>query len=219
MADSDNDSPEGPTGGSAPSARPPAQAPIGGIVRDPRDAKTNPTLFRFFRERMSAALVSGLVLIGVAATAHRRRRARPAQVEGPLGVPRHDLAIVFVWTSVHVVQPGNVAVPVTFGHSGKPLKPGLHITLPFTAAYSLSTRTQNYTMSSLKGEGGNTDDSVAVLGKDGGQQRQRETDGVAALTLEGRHGVVLGARRQRYAGVNGNVMCKPGLSSCPNART
>ena len=34
-------------------------------------------------------------------------------------------AIVFVWTSVHIVQPGNVAVPVTFGHTGEPLDPGI----------------------------------------------------------------------------------------------
>ena len=61
-------------------------------------------------------------------------------------------------------------MPVTFGHAGKPLRAGFHITLPFTTAYSMNTRTQNYTMTSNPGEGqkGNTDDSVAVLGRDGG---------------------------------------------------
>ena len=79
--------------------------------------------------------------------------------------------ILFVWTSIHIVQPGTVAVPVTFGHAGKPLKAGFHITLPFTTAYSMSTRTQNYTMSSLIGDGqrGTVNDSVSVLGADGGQ--------------------------------------------------
>jgi regulator of protease activity HflC (stomatin/prohibitin superfamily) len=79
-------------------------------------------------------------------------------------------AIIIVWTSVHVVQPGNVAVPVTFGHSGEPLGPGVHITLPFTRTYSMSTRTQNYTMSSSAKDGpaGSVDSPVAVLGKDGG---------------------------------------------------
>jgi prohibitin 1 len=173
MADSDNsdkDSPEGPTGGSTPPARPPTQAPIGGIVRDPRDAKTNPTLSRFLRERMSAALVSGLVSIGVLRPRTASGELGPRKWKGLFSFLATIFAIVIVWTSIHVVQPGTVAVPVTFGHSGRPLKSGLHITLPFTAAYSMSTRTQNYTMSSLKGEGqqGNTDDSVAVLGKDGG---------------------------------------------------
>lgn len=170
MDDSDKDSPEGPTEGSTPSARPPTQAPIGGMVRDPREVKTNPSLTRFLRERMSAALVSGLVSIGVLRPRTASGELGPRSWKGLFAFLATIFAIVVVWTSVHIVQPGTVAVPVTFGHSGKPLKAGLHITLPFTTAYSMSTRTQNYTMSSLKGEGqqGNTDDSVAVLGKDGG---------------------------------------------------
>jgi regulator of protease activity HflC (stomatin/prohibitin superfamily) len=59
---------------------------------------------------------------------------------------------------------------------GKPLKSGLHITLPFTTTYSLSTRTQNYTMSSLKeGAQKTSDDSVAVLGRDGGSANVNAT--------------------------------------------
>ena len=149
-------------------ARP--QMPIGGMVRDPREVKTNPTLKRFLRERLTAGIIGSLVAIGV---------LRPKLPSGELGRRSWRglftfllsvFAVVFVWTSVHVVQPGTVGVPVTFGHAGKPLSPGLHITLPFTRAYSMSTRTQNYTMSSIKGDGQkqNTDDSVAVLGKDGG---------------------------------------------------
>ena len=176
-------SPEGESSeGSAASARPrqyveAPQQPIGGMVRDPREVKTNPSLTRFLRERSSAAFVSGLVGVGV---------LRPRTPSGELG-PRSwkglfislatIFAIIFVWTSVHIVQPGTVAVPVTFGHSGKPLNAGLHITLPFTTAYSMSTRTQNYTMSSLKGEGSqkNVDDSVAVLGRDGGSANVNAT--------------------------------------------
>ena len=164
MSDSEGGAPE--AGG--PEARP--QMPIGGMVRDPRDVKTNPTLTRFLRERMTSGIIGSLVAIGV---------LRPKLPGGELGRRSWRglftfllsvFAIVFVWTSVHIVQPGTVGVPVTFGHPGKPLSPGLHITLPFTTTYSMSTRTQNYTMSSLKGEGQkqNTDDSVAVLGKDGG---------------------------------------------------
>jgi regulator of protease activity HflC (stomatin/prohibitin superfamily) len=139
-------------------------------VVDPRDIKTNPSLMKFLRERISGAIVSGLTAIGI---------LRPKNANGELG-PRHwkglfifvgtIFAVIIVWTSVHVVQPGNVAVPVTFGHSGEPLGPGVHITLPFTRTYSMSTRTQNYTMSSSAQDGpeGSVDSPVAVLGEDGG---------------------------------------------------
>ena len=147
-----------------------SQPPIGGLVVDPRDVKTNPSLTKFLRERISAGIVGALVAIGI---------LRPRTATGELG-PRHwkglfafigvIIAVVVVWTSVHVVQPGNVAVPVTFGHAGDPLDPGIHITLPFTNAYSMSTRTQNYTMSASPGDGpaGSVDSAVTVLGSDGG---------------------------------------------------
>ncbi len=149
---------------------PRSQPPIGGLVVDPREVKTNPSLTKFLRERISAAIVGTLVAIGI---------LRPRLANGELG-PRHwkglfaflgvIFAVIVVWTSVHIVQPGNVAVPVTFGHAGEPLDPGIHITLPFTNAYSMSTRTQNYTMSALAGDGpaGSVDSAVTVLGSDGG---------------------------------------------------
>lgn len=163
MDESDKDAPEASGG------RP--QMPIGGIYRDPREIKTNPTLTKFLRERMTAGVIGSLVAIGV---------LRPRTPSGELGRRSWKglsaflgaiFAIIFVWTSVHIVQPGSVAVPVTFGHSGKPLSAGFHITLPFTTAYSINTRTQNYTMTSAtpgKGQKANTDPAVSVLGKDGG---------------------------------------------------
>ena len=159
-----------PGGQKPPVSAPRPQMPIGGMVRDPREIKTNPSLTKFLRERLSAAFVGSLVAIGV---------LRPRTATGELG-PRSwkglftflisVFAIVFVWTSVHIVQPGTVAVPVTWGHPGKPLDAGVHLTRPFTTAYSMSTRTQNYTMSSVANQGpkGNTDTAVAVLGNDGG---------------------------------------------------
>jgi regulator of protease activity HflC (stomatin/prohibitin superfamily) len=122
------------------------------------------------RERIGAGIIGSLVAIGF---------MRPRNANGELG-PRHwkglaafigvIIAVIIVWTSLHVVQPGNVAVPVTFGHAGQPLDPGIHITLPFTNANSMSTRTQNYTMSSTATDGpkGSVDSAVSVLGKDGG---------------------------------------------------
>src|SRR5689334_18441070 len=147
-----------------------SQKPIGGLVVDPRDIKTNPSLTKFLRTRISGAIVSGLVAIGI---------LRPRNADGELG-RRHwgglfvflaaVFAVIIIWTSIHVVQPGNVAVPVTFGHSSEPIGPGIHLTLPFTSTYSMSTRTQNYTMSSSASDGpqGSVDGAVPVLGKDGG---------------------------------------------------
>ncbi len=152
--------------------RTPPRAPIGGMVRDPRDrdVKTGPSLTAFLRDRVSTGVSAALVAVGL---------RRPRNDDGTLG-PRSwkrlgiflgtIFAIVFVWSSIHIVAPGNVAVPVTLGHSGDPIGAGIHITLPFTTTYSMSVRVQNYTMTSNIGEGakGSTDDSVAVLGSDGG---------------------------------------------------
>src|SRR5436190_23951812 len=77
-ATGEGDSPGGGTR-AAPTSSSRPQQPIGGMVRDPREVKTNPSLTRFLRERMSGALVSGLVSIGV---------LRPRTPSGELG-PRH----------------------------------------------------------------------------------------------------------------------------------
>jgi regulator of protease activity HflC (stomatin/prohibitin superfamily) len=157
-------------GGPGVTTAPPNQKPIGGLLVDPREVKTNPSLTKYLRERIGAGIIGSLVAIGF---------MRPRNANGELG-PRHwkglaafigvIIAVIIVWTSLHVVQPGNVAVPVTFGHAGQPLDPGIHITLPFTNANSMSTRTQNYTMSSTATDGpkGSVDSAVSVLGKDGG---------------------------------------------------
>jgi regulator of protease activity HflC (stomatin/prohibitin superfamily) len=126
---------------------------------------------------MSAALIAGLVGIGVLRPRTPSGELGPRHWKGLFGFVASVFVVVFIWTSIHIVQPGTVAVPVTFGHAGKPLKAGPHLTWPFTTAYSMSTRTQNYTMSSLKGEGAqkNVDDSVAVLGRDGGSANVNAT--------------------------------------------
>lgn len=80
--------------------------------------------------------------------------------------------VLFLWTSVHIVPPGTRAIPVTLGRPGGSLGPGLRITLPFTVTRNVSVRTESYTMSAIKGEGAkSSDDSVTVLGRDGGSAK------------------------------------------------
>ncbi len=152
-------------------SEPRPQRPIGGMVSDRREPKTAPSFGRYMFRQIGAGIRFILITLGV---------MRPRNPDGTLG-PRSwkrlgtsigvAFAIAFVWTSIHIVTPGTVAVPVTLGHAGEPLSAGFHVTLPFTTTYSMSVRTQNYTMSSSKLEGGSKsaiDDSVAVLGSDGG---------------------------------------------------
>jgi regulator of protease activity HflC (stomatin/prohibitin superfamily) len=151
------------------------ERPIGGVVRDPHETKTNPSLTGFVIRKIGAALTVIFVTMGI---------MRPRNDDGTLG-PRSWkrlgatcailVGVLFVWTSVHIVKPGTVGVPVTLGHSGAPLTPGFHITLPLTTVYSMNIRTQNYTMSSLRNEGTRSDDSVAVLGADGGTAQVNAT--------------------------------------------
>lgn len=171
MAEGNGDDESG-AGAPKPEPRPQARKPIGGMVSDPRDrdVKTGPSFTAFLRDRVSTGIGGGLTFVGI---------RRPRNPDGTLG-PRSwkrlfasiatVFVIAFVWTSIHIVQPGTVAVPVTLGHAGDPIGPGFHITLPFTTTYAMPVRVQNYTMSFIKGEGaaGNADDSVAVLGSDGG---------------------------------------------------
>src|SRR3954468_22144407 len=127
MDDSDNDSPAGVTPeGPAATDRP--MQPIGGMVRDPREIKTTPSLLRFLRDRMSAALIAGLVGIGVLRPRTPSGELGPRHWKGLFGFIASVFVVVFIWTSVHIVQPGTVAVPVTFGHAGEPLKAGPHLT-------------------------------------------------------------------------------------------
>jgi regulator of protease activity HflC (stomatin/prohibitin superfamily) len=82
------------------------------------------------------------------------------------------VVLLLLFSAGHVVSAGNVGVPVTLGSAGDPLDPGLHFTAPwpFSRVTEMSTRTQNYSMSSTRGEGSvSGDDSVIVLGRDGAQ--------------------------------------------------
>src|SRR4029077_53252 len=112
-----------------------------------------------------ASRVTDAVTAALTATGIRRRRAPSGELE-PRAWGR--LATVFVtllallagWTSLHVVAPGTVGIPVTLRRPAKPLRAGLHVTWPFTSVSTMTARTQNYSMTSHQNEGAraNTDD-------------------------------------------------------------
>ena len=70
MSDSEDGTPSGAARQRAP------RRPSAGMVRDPREIKTNPSLTRFLRERMTAGIIGSLVAIGV---------LRPSCANGELG--------------------------------------------------------------------------------------------------------------------------------------
>jgi prohibitin 1 len=162
---------------------PSAPADAAGEAMQPRPAPT-PTLAARAEQRRAATAPPAAPpvaprrhrvadAVGRGATALGLRRPRNA--DGTLG-PRNwrrlgatvgvIAALVVVRTSVHVVSPGHVGIPVTLGHPGHALGSGVHVTLPFTRTPELSVRTEAYTMSS-RGKAGATDAAVEVLGADG----------------------------------------------------
>ena len=120
------------------------------------------------RRRTTRALSGLLTFVGL---------KRPREDDGAPG-PRSwkrlsalagvALVIWLLATMIHVVQAGNVGVPLTLGRAGRPVGQGIHISLPFTTMKQMTVRTTAYTMAAETGEGARADDdSVAVLGSDG----------------------------------------------------
>ena len=121
------------------------------------------------RRRAARALSGLLTFVGL----KRPRRDEMGRWGRVRGTRLSALAgtVLVVWllaTMVHVVQAGNVGVPVTLGRAGDPVGQGIHISLPFTTMKQMTIRTTAYTMAAETGEGARADDdSVTVLGSDG----------------------------------------------------
>jgi len=77
------------------------------------------------------------------------------------------VAVLVVFSMLHVVPAGTVLVPVTLGDAQTAETQGLHVTMPWplTRVTSMSVRVQNYTMAAANIRG--TDKPVIVLGSDG----------------------------------------------------
>ena len=210
MDDSDKGAPE--ASGAAGAA---AQMPIGGMVRDPREIKTNPSLTRFLRERMTAGGHRRPRRDRRAAAPHRRRRARAAgRGRASFAFLGSIFAIVFVWTSVHIVQPGTVAVPVTLGHPGKPLEPGLphHAAVHDRLLDEHAHAELHDELDHGRGQKGNTDDCGRGA-RPGRWRGHGERDrAVPASTRQGHH-------RVPHLGTNyATAVVRPSARSCIRAR-
>lgn len=98
---------------------------------------------------------------GVAGAAPFHVRRVVAPIAGALGV-------VFVLLAcIHIVSPGQVGIPVTFGKTGSPLNQGVAFTNPFAQVKKMSVRTLTYTMSASSTEGVKTgDDSIQANTRD-----------------------------------------------------
>jgi regulator of protease activity HflC (stomatin/prohibitin superfamily) len=168
---SDEDQGNGDKHKAAAGARPRTEhrQPVGAVLSDPRSGPPLRTARSRLGQAIGLRLSEFLVTLGILRRRYPDGSVEPRRWKALGYTTLAFFAIVFVWTSVHVVPPGNVAVPVTLGHEGKPIGAGLHITLPLTVTYGMSTRTQAYTMTSLKNEGPkrSTASSVTVLGSDG----------------------------------------------------
>jgi len=119
------------------------------------------------RNAIGRGLGSALVAVGL---------KRPRNADGTLG-DRHTgrlvtivgaiVAVLIVFSMLHIVPAGTVLVPVTLGDAQTAETQGLHVTLPWpiTRVTSMSVRVQNYTMAAANIPG--TDKPVIVLGSDG----------------------------------------------------
>ncbi|MEQ1823248.1 MAG: prohibitin family protein [Fimbriimonadaceae bacterium] len=119
-------------------------------------------------------IVIGIFLIIIAITIGRAKmpnelanqsggKALAAIILGMVGV-----AIVF-GSTVKVVQAGTVGVVRTFGKLNPvPLGEGLHTIVPWATVEVVPIRTEEYTMSGVRGEGAvQGDDAIRTLSKDG----------------------------------------------------
>lgn len=79
------------------------------------------------------------------------------------------LGVFFLLIStIRVVEPGEVGIPVTLGKAQSPLDSGVAFVNPLASVKKLSIRTEDYTMVANAGEGNKTgDDSIEVQGRDG----------------------------------------------------
>ena len=160
------------TPSSSATAPAPPGAPTPSVRADWRGLRFDEEINATKTHRLAGAISRSVSAVLIAVGLKRKRNAQGELEPRPWKRIWIEIAVVvvvvLVWTSVHIVPPGNVAVPVTLGNPGEAIGSGIHVTLPFTQTKNMSIRTQAYSMTAGKGEGTSTDDSIVVLGRDGG---------------------------------------------------
>jgi regulator of protease activity HflC (stomatin/prohibitin superfamily) len=80
-----------------------------------------------------------------------------------IGLGGVAVAVILVLVStVTIVAPGEVAVPILFGTAQEPLEEGFHLRNPFASVRALSVRTQESTYTDTVGEGEEADRADAI---------------------------------------------------------
>lgn len=108
----------------------------------------------------------------------QRERSRKVVTEEPSSYARYaplalfgsvaSGALLVIVSLVRIVSANTVAIPTNFGSIGKPVDPGLHLTLPWTEYHSFSTRIQESQRLSASNEGDKeASDCVTIAASDG----------------------------------------------------
>jgi regulator of protease activity HflC (stomatin/prohibitin superfamily) len=162
----DNDLPGGATGGGA-GSQPNQGTRITwrGIVDDETEAaraRKHP-----IRTGIGRAASAGLVAVGLKRGRNDDGTPADRHTGRLLAIVGVFVAVLLVFSMLHIVPAGTVLVPVTLGDAQTAETQGLHVTLPWplTRVTSMSVRVQNYTMAAANIRG--TDKPVIVLGSDG----------------------------------------------------
>lgn len=113
------------------------------------------------------AVLIGLIGLGMFIVGKIEDGSVTYRIRGWSVIPLGIATLFLILSSIRVVSPGSVGVPVTFGKAGGARDSGIAFVAPWTGMRNISTRLTNYTMSSAQGEGAKGgDDSVPVNTKD-----------------------------------------------------
>lgn len=111
--------------------------------------------------RLVIGIIFLLVALGLVIAGHRKMGYDKVDVNFRkwAWIPAIVGVLFLAWSTVRIVDAGEVGIPVTFGTVGEPLEQGVAFTNPFATVNKMSVRTENYTASG--------DAAIEVLGRDG----------------------------------------------------
>lgn len=118
------------------------------------------------------AIILLLIALGVLAFGSAEVDGERINIRKFFFIPGFLGLLLLLFSCVRIVSPGQVAIPVAFGHVGTPVGGGTHIVAPWAELHKMNVRTQTYTMSVATDEGDKKgDDAIDVNTKDGASVR------------------------------------------------